>query len=297
MCTVKRAKFFLTLLKNISRISLFILCFNYFCTVSFNLFLTRQKVLLPAQVLNMRKLMVALLLLSASTATLAQETTKSQKSPKNTSYNISRAGDHFMLQLSYDSWLGTPDSISSHIKGFQRGINVAVMLNKSFKSNPKFGIAGGLGVSSSNIYFKKMNVELGSGNKTLQFIPTDGTDNFKKYKLSTTYLEVPVEFRFSSNPSNPNKSVKAALGIKFGTIVNAHTKGKNLRDSSGVTTHNYIQKINTRGYFNSTRIAATARIGYGVFSIFGSYNLSSMFKTGVAADIRLLQIGLCISGL
>lgn len=273
------------------------LCFYYFCTVSFNLSLTRQKVFLPAQVLNMRKLMVALLFLSASSATLAQETPNPLNSPKKPSAYISRAGDHFMFQLSYDNWLGTPDSIKSHIKGLPRGINVYVMLSKSFKSNPKFSIAGGVGVSSSNIYFKKMNVDIGSGNPTLQFTPTNGTDNYKKYKLSTTFVEVPVEFRFSSNPSYPNKSVKAALGIKFGTILNAHTKGKTLRDSTGATIHNYTQKINTKGYFNSTRIAATARVGYGVFSIFGSYNLSSMFKTGVAADVRLLQVGLCISGL
>lgn len=245
----------------------------------------------------MRKLMVAFLLFAATSTGFAQEKTTSSTSPKNPAPYISRAGDHFMIQLSYDNWLGTPDSIKSHMKGFQRGFNMAVMLNKSFKSNPKFAIAGGIGVSSSNIYFKKMNVDIGSGNPTLRFIPTNSTDNFKKYKLSTTFIEVPLEFRFSSNPSTPNKSVKAAVGIKIGTILNAHTKGKTLRDSTGATLHNYTEKITTKGYFNSTRFAATARVGYGVFSLFGSYNLSSMFKTGVAADVRLLQVGLCISGL
>jgi hypothetical protein len=246
----------------------------------------------------MRKLLVALTLLTVSTTSFAQENTDpvsvTNKPPKP---YVAKSGDHFMFQLSYDNWLNTPDSITSHIKGFSRGLNVYVMLNKPFKSNPKFSIAGGVGVSSSNIVFKKMNVEIGSSNPTLQFISTDSSDNYKKYKLSTTFLEIPLEFRFTSNTSNPNKAVKAAIGLKVGTLVNAHTKGKVLRDKTGNVIHNYTEKINTKGYFNSTRFAATARVGYGIFSLFGSYNLSQMFKTGVGPDTRLLQIGLCVSGL
>ena len=42
---------------------------------------------------------------------------------------------------------------------------------------------------------------------------------------------------------------------------------------------------------------ATARIGYGNFSLFGAYNLNIMFKDKVAANMKLLQLGLTISGL
>jgi len=245
----------------------------------------------------MRKLMVAVWLIGASLFASAQESGSSSKPPKKSTTFTSRAGDHFMFQLSYDSWLGAPDSIKSHMKGFQRGLNVAVMLNKPFKSNPKFSIAGGVGISSSNIFFKKMTVGIGSSTPTLPFTATDSISSYKKYKLSATYIEIPLEFRFSSNPSDQNKSVKAAIGFKIGTVLNVHTKGKTLKDANGNVIHNYTEKITTKGYFNSTRLAATARVGYGIFSLFGSYYLSPIYKTGVAADINLLQIGLCISGL
>ena len=166
-----------------------------------------------------------------------------------------------------------------------------------FKGDPRFSVAGGIGVGTSNIYFKKMNVEIASTNPILPFTATDTTSNFKKFKLSTTFLEVPLEFRFTANPATPNKSVKVALGIKLGTLLNAHTKGKTLRDASGKTIVSYTEKNNTKNYFNTTRFAATGRIGYGNFSLFGAYNLSAMFKDGVASDIKLLQVGLTISGL
>jgi hypothetical protein len=44
-------------------------------------------------------------------------------------------------------------------------------------------------------------------------------------------------------------------------------------------------------------LAATARVGYGNFTLFGAYDLSGIFKDGVAANMKSLQIGLTISGL
>jgi propionyl-CoA carboxylase alpha chain len=58
-----------------------------------------------------------------------------------------------------------------------------------------------------------------------------------------------------------------------------------------------VIKVNDKSYFNTTRISATARVGYGNFSIFSSYALSTLFKTSVAADIRPLQIGISLGGL
>ena len=49
-----------------------------------------------------------------------------------------RPGDHLMVQLSSDNWTGMPDSISSHQSGFSKGFNAYLMLDKPFKTNPKF---------------------------------------------------------------------------------------------------------------------------------------------------------------
>ncbi|HAO46961.1 MAG TPA: outer membrane beta-barrel protein [Ferruginibacter sp.] len=209
----------------------------------------------------------------------------------------SQTGDHFMLQLTTDHWIGTPDSISSHKKGLARGLNVYVMLDQRFKGDPRFSVAFGLGVGTSGMYFKNMSIDIKSKTNKLPFNNLDSLDRFKKYKLATAFLEVPIELRFSSNPERDNKSIKGAIGFKVGTLLNVHTKGKTLQDKNGKTLYNYTAKETAKPFFNSTRIAATARVGYGNFSLVASYQLNNIFKDGVAADVKLFQVGLCISGL
>jgi hypothetical protein len=207
------------------------------------------------------------------------------------------AADHIMLQVSADTWLNMPDSVKRYKSGFSRGFNAAFMINRPFKNNPKLSLAFGLGVSNSNIFFQKLDVQLNSLQTVLPFNRLDSSNYFKKYKVATTFLEVPLELRFSQRPHDEKKSFKVALGLKIGTLLNAHTKGKNLLDRSGKTINSYTEKINKRTFFSPTRLAATLRIGYGNFSVFGSYQLTNLFKDGAAAPMQPLQTGICISGL
>lgn len=208
-----------------------------------------------------------------------------------------RAADHFMLQLSSDHWASMPDSISSHQSGFSRGFNAYVMFNKQFKNSPKISVAIGVGVSTSNIVFKKMNIGVTAAPGYLPFTPLDSADHFKKYKLASTFLEIPLEFRYTAKPNNADKSFKAAIGLKAGTLVNVHTKGKNLVDRNGTTLNGYTEKENSKRFFNTTHFMATARIGYGIFSLFGSYQLNGILKEGAGPTLKLYQVGLTLSGL
>jgi hypothetical protein len=238
----------------------------------------------------MKKLLFIVFALLTVTAATAQE-------KKKKGGFMNRTGDHLMLQLTSDHWTGAPDSISNRVKGFTRGANIYVMLDQRFKSSPQWSVAFGLGVGTSNMYFKNMVVDIKSKTSTLPFRNVDSVDHFKKYKLTTAYLEIPVELRFTFDPENESKSIKAALGVKVGTLLNVHTKGKTLLDKNGATLNSYTAKETGKGFFNSTRLEATARIGYGNYSIFAGYQLNNIFKDGVAADMKLFQIGINLSGL
>jgi hypothetical protein len=242
----------------------------------------------------MKKIVLVIIALVSVSAAIAQKT----KTKKDWSKLKSRPGDHIMVQLTSDHWMGEPDSVKSHISGLARGANVYIMLDKPFAGNPHISAAFGVGVGTSNIYFKNMNVDIKSVSTTyLPFQNLDSSNHFKKYKLTTAYLEVPVEIRYSSDPENDGKSIKAAIGVKVGTLLNVHTKGKSPEDKNNASINSYTEKESSKRFFNSTRLAATARIGYGHFSLFGSYQINSLFKDGVAADTKLIQIGLCLSGL
>ncbi len=206
-----------------------------------------------------------------------------------------RANDHFLLQFGGTGWAGKTDSM--HTKGLSRSFNMYFMFDFPFKSNPRFSVGIGVGIGTDNIYFSKTYIGIKDNTSYLQFQDVSDTTHFKKYKLATATLEAPLELRFSSHPETPNKSVKIALGIKAGILLNAHTKGKIWQNSSGSTLLSYTEKQTSKRFFNSNRFVATGRIGYGVFSIFGTYQLNPLFKEGLGPDVRPYTIGLTLSGL
>jgi hypothetical protein len=230
-------------------------------------------------------------------ALLTVSSVAAQKKSKNYDAVLNRAGDHLMIQFSSDHWLGAPDSINNHIKSISRGFNAYVMMNKPFKNSPKLSAAFGLGISTSSMFFSNMSVDVHSLTTSLPFTNLDSSNHFKKYKLSTAYLELPVELRYTFDPLNENKSIKIAIGAKVGTLLNAHTKAKSPVDKNGNSLNSYIEKENSKRFVNATRLALTGRIGYGHYSLFGVYQVNTIFKSGTATDMKLLQVGLTISGL
>ncbi len=208
-----------------------------------------------------------------------------------------RANDHFMMQYGYDAWPNVPDSINT--SGFSRHFNAYVMLDKPFKTNPYFSIGIGLGIGTSNIFFSNTYINLKSLTPTLPFTNVTNTNHFDKYKLSTGYVELPLELRYSGNPVQPDKGFKFILGVKGGLLISAHTKGKKYvdADDNPVYAKNYIQKESDKHFINNTRFALTGRVGYGHLSVDASYQVTSFLKTGAGPTIHPVSIGLTLSGL
>lgn len=216
--------------------------------------------------------------------------TLSRKESANNSQLSRRAADHFMIQLGYNGWAGSPDSLRTG--GLSRTFNMYFMFDFPFKSDARFSAAIGAGLGTDNMFFKKTTVDL---RKYPLNFAHDTVSSYKKYKIATGYLEVPVELRFASNPTNYNKAFKVALGVKVGTMIDAHTKAKITRDREGYG--GYTQKIKDKRNFNTTRLAGTLRVGYGVFSIFGTYQFNEFIREGAGPNVKPYSIGLTISGL
>lgn len=242
----------------------------------------------------MRRILLTVAIVLTGWSVFGQVDTATQSS-KAPSVTLPRSNDHFLIQLGYTTWQGAPDSI--HTGGLPRSFNMYFMFDWPFKTNPRWSAAVGAGVATDNVFFDKTYIGIKDNTPTLVFENRSDTNHFKKYKLATTYLEAPVELRFRSNPDNDSKSFKVAVGAKVGLLMNAHTKGKELQDKSGNTVTSYVLKENSKRFFNNNRISVTGRVGYGHFSLFGSYQVTPLFKEGEAPAIRPLTIGLTISGL
>ena len=236
-------------------------------------------------------LSVTCLVLSSLFAQENPETSRKKK-PINLS---GRANDHFLLQLGYAGWAGIPDSINN--SGLSKSLNIYFMLDFPFKTSPKLSVGVGAGIASDQIKFSKTYVGIKDATTILRFTDQSDTNHFKRTKLVTAYLEAPVELRFTADPLNSDKSFKFALGVKVGTMLSAHTRNKDMETQSGSSINQYVMKEASKRFFNTTRLSAQARIGWGHFSLYGSYQISALFKDGVAAVIRPYSIGLTLSGL
>lgn len=234
----------------------------------------------------MKKLLFTLGLIAVSVGVFAQENTAGSAVGKAKERAI-YSRDFLMIQLSYDGWAQAPDSLNT--KGLPRGFNIALMYDFPIKAT-KFSFAAGLGISTSSVPLDGKVLDMSNGNSTaVRFV---NSDTYKKYKIATSYLEIPLEFRFRQVADNANKGFKAAIGAKVGMLVNAHTKGKNTLGGE----KNIIKEQNRR-FFNPWRFAATARVGYGNIGLFTAVNLNPLFKDNTGSDIRPYSIGITLSGL
>jgi hypothetical protein len=207
-----------------------------------------------------------------------------------------KAADHFMVEVGYDNWANTPDSI--HIQGFNRSFSFYFMYNFPFKTDVRWSVAAGLGIGSSNIFFHDQEVLVAAyGNQTLGFPDETGADHFKKYKLVLTDLQVPIELRFAVDPTDMDHSWKIAVGAKVGLMLSAYTKGKDLVSGSGQTLGNYIEKESSKQFFNSPQFVPTIRVSKGVIGIFGQIQLNSPIKASAGPSVFPFSTGIVLSGL
>jgi hypothetical protein len=227
-------------------------------------------------------------LVCATLKGFAQTTGGDEDRPRTTVEKPSR--DFLMLKFNYNGWGNMPDSIKT--KGLSRGFNASISYDFPIKKS-HFSFAAGLGIGVSNIFLDDQVIRVSDTGSLGQarFVKDTG-DVYKRYKLTTAYLEMPLELRFFGNNQNRNKGFKAAIGATVGMNIGAHTKGVT---SAGGT--KIIEKESTRRFMQQWSFAATARIGYGNFSLFGSYNLTPIFKDNLGPAVVPYSVGLCITGL
>ena len=242
--------------------------------------------------MKLKQLLLPALLLISITG-MAQETPKKSKNKPKIDLS-GRSNDHLLLQAGYTQWANLPDTLKT--SGLSKSFNAYLMFDFPFKNDPRLSMAFGPGIGSDHILFTKRRIGIKELSPTLQFTNVQDTNHYKKSKLATVYLEAPIEFRYNSDPEN-NKGFKWAVGIKVGTLLNAHTRNTKWQNRNGNLLNNYVMKETSKRFFNRTRLVAHGRVGFGHVSVFGSYQLTTVIKDGFGPAVRPFTIGLTISGL
>jgi len=211
-----------------------------------------------------------------------------------------RAADHLVFQFGTDMWTGKPDSVNTG-NGFSRHFNIYFMYDRPFKSDPHYSVAFGAGIGTSNIFFDDRTlVDVKSTANSLPFRKLDSLSSyFSKNKLTTLYIQVPVELRYYTNPETPLRSWKYAGGLKIGSLLKSYTKSKNYVNGAGNSVYgkSYIEKRSANRFISGTSIEVTGRVGYGMVSLDCGYMISGVLRDGFGPVINKFSAGITISGL
>ena len=240
----------------------------------------------------MKKILFIAGLLLSTTLLMSQDSTRVPARVKPSLAN--RPNDHFLVQLGYHGWNNIPDTINR--KGISKTFNVYFMFDFPFKTNPKLSMAFGPGIASDHMLFEKTAVGIKENAPQIFFTDLADTNHFKKTKLATVWLEAPIEFRYTADPYT-GKGFKLAVGVKVGTLLNAHTRNAKFQSKSETSINDFVSKETSKRFFNRTRLSGMLRAGYGHFSLFGSYSFTPLFKDALGPEVRPFSIGLTLSGL
>jgi hypothetical protein len=169
-----------------------------------------------------------------------------------------------------DIWMNQPEGVPA--RTINQGANVFGMYNFPLgESNFHFAIGAGMGFH--NLYTKGVIEDIRAD--TIKFVPQPDTLAFKRHKLGLTYVDVPIEFRFKSD-----SKIRFAIGFKVGYKIDGKTKYKGERpDKENVT----IKQKQVK-YIETFRFGPTLRFGYDWFSLFGYYQISSIFQNNRGPD-------------
>jgi hypothetical protein len=183
---------------------------------------------------------------------------------------------NFML----DSWMKMPQGISTQwLKS--RSFEFYFMTDHSF-ANGHLGIAYGIGISCTNVNSNATPVQ--TNNATILTAIPDSVQ-YNQNKLSTNYIEIPLELRFRTSHIHNGNRIKIAVGAKVGYLMQDHIKFE---------TDYLKEKVYNTPNIDSWRFCATGRIGYGKFSFTGFYALNTLFKANSSGVIPI-GIGIAFS--
>ncbi len=114
-------------------------------------------------------------------------------------------------------------------------------------------------------------------------------------QLVNNYLEIPLEFRYDTNPEDIARSLNVSFGGRFGVLYDSFTK----IDYSENSSEGKSAKDKQFHGMNQIRYGLYGRVGIGGFSLFTYYNISPMFADGkgpIQTQMNSVTMGISING-
>ena len=188
--------------------------------------------------------------------------------------------DQFYIGLTYNFLLNKPKDIDQQSLSY--GLRVGFIKDIPLNSDRTvaLGIGAGYGVYS---YYSELLATETEGSIGYSIVNIDG---FKRNKLETHMLEVPIEFRWRRSTPIEHKFWRIYAGVNLSYVMGARSKFvtdkfKNTFFNTDVTKFQY---------------GLTFNIGWNTFNLHAYYALNKLFQkeaqfNGASIDMRPLRIG------
>ena len=150
-------------------------------------------------------------------------------------------------------------------------------INQSFRHSASFlihfglsdfSLGIGLGISFHNYYMKE-----------------NPNADFKKNKMTLTYLDIPVELKYRSE-----KGLKVSIGAKVDFLVNSYLKQKGADASFGSKV-----KIYNVEDLSKVQFGPIVRVGWQRLHIFGAYSFLPVYNADAGSKLNPICVGISVT--
>lgn len=215
---------------------------------------------------------------------------------KDSDSNINKSDDDFHhwagFGMGVNGWLSNGNIAMPKGQEYMR-LNYGKSLN--FQLNPfekdihiykdYINLVTGIGFEWNQYEFSNKTRLNPDSSYTYGVIDSTNTFNYKKNRLKSTFVNVPVLLEF-----NTNKDPKKAFHLAFG-VIGGYKLGSRTRQI-GTQNGQEIRIIKKDDYnLNPFRVNAHASIGYHNFTLYADYALTPLFENGKGPELSPFTIG------
>ena len=154
--------------------------------------------------------------------------------------------------------------------------------------NKRLYISPGLGICWNNYFFENP-IRIYNQNDSTLFI-LDTVTNFKKYKLSSAFLQLPIIIGLRIGNIN-----KKTIGVQFGILAGYRINSKVINHYKQKNSDYKSKEFNS---FNlrPLQISTIGRLSIGKIGVYAKYSLTPLFVENSAPDVYPFSLGLMIGG-
>lgn len=168
-------------------------------------------------------------------------------------------------------------------KSWEFNLNLFEQNIPLYKKN--IGLVTGLGFQFNNYRFENTNYLMATDSP---YYVIDTVNTYKKNKLATTYLVLPLILEFQIPVGEKERALFFGLGATGSVKLGSHTKLIDNNDDKKKTHKDYN--------LSPFRYGLTARMGFGGLNLYANYSMVPLFEKNRGPELYPFSVGLSFTG-